>query len=148
MGLYGDLCDSLGSPLKTAPKTSPRQANLVARISPAAKAALEQLAERSGQTQAAIVDRLILAAVENSDRYYLRSAAINAFTAAALARVILGVVAADYPQLTAALGVVDGVSRGLFGEVPPPPEDALGMDEADPGVALVLGAFGLLDPQQ
>jgi hypothetical protein len=134
--------------MKSPAKSPQRAANLVARISPAAKTALEDLAARSGQTQAAVVDRLIIAAAENPDGYYLRSAAISAFTAAALARVLLGVVASDHPQLTDALGVVDGVSRGLFGNLPRPPSDTLGLDEADPRVASILDAFGLLDPSE
>ena len=134
--------------MKPAPKSSQRPANLVARISPAAKAALERLAIRSGQTQAAVVERLIITAEENPDGYYLRSAAISAFTAAALARVVLGVVAADHPQLTDALGVVDGVSRGMFGNLPRPPSDTLGLGDADPRVVSVLDAFGLLDPPE
>ena len=134
--------------MKPPPKSSQRPANVVARVSPAAKAALERLAIRSGQTQAAVVERLIITAEENPDGYYLRSAAISAFTAAALARVVLGVVASDHPQLTDALGVVDGVSRGLFGNLPRPPSDTLGVDEPDPRVASVLDAFGLLDPPE
>lgn len=134
--------------MKPPPKSSQRPANLVARVSPAAKAALERLANRSGQTQAAVVEQLIITAEENPDGYYLRSAAISAFTAAALARVVLGVVASDHPQLTDALGVVDGVSRGLFGSLPRPASDSLGLDESDPRVASLLDAFGLLDPPE
>jgi hypothetical protein len=134
--------------MKSPPRSPQRQANLVARISPAAKTALEHLAARSGQTQAAVVDRLIITAAENPDGYYLRSAAISAFTAAALARVLLGVVASDHAQLTDALGVVDGVSRGLFGNLPRPPSDTPGLDDPDPRVVSLLGAFGLLDPPE
>ena len=132
----------------SALNSPPRRANLVARISPAAKAALETLAGRSGQSQAAVVERLIIRAMEDPDGYYLRSAAINSFTAAALARVVLGVVAADHPQLAAALGVVDGVSRGLFGDLPAPPGEVLSPDEPHPRVEAILDAFSLLDPTE
>ena len=131
--------------MKPPAKPPQRHANLVARISEPAKTQLERLADQSGQTQAAVVERLILATLADPDSYYLRSAAINAFTAAALARVVLGVVASDHPQLSAALEAVDGVSRGLFGELPPAPDQADNLGRADPRVASVLNAFGLLD---
>ena len=129
-------------------KAAPKRPNLTIRLDPLARAALQQLAIRERSTQTAVLERLILAAEQNPDGYYLRSAAINSFTAAALARVLLGVIAPDHPQLTAALGVVDGVSRGLFGDLPPAPAEAPGVDEPDPRVTSVLDAFGLLDPPQ
>ena len=129
-------------------RAAPKRSNLTVRLDPLARVALQELAIRERSTQTAVLERLIMAAVQNPDGYYLRSAAINAFTAAALARVVLGVVAGDRPQLMAALGVVDGVSRGLFGDLPPPPSDALGFDGADPRVELLLGAYGLFDPSE
>ena len=126
-------------------KRIPKRANLTIRLDPLARTALQQLALRERSTQTAVLERLILAAVQDPDGYYLRSAAINSFTAAALARVVLGVVAADHPELTAALGVVDGVSRGLFGDLPAPPGDELGPDESHPRVEAILDAFSLLD---
>lgn len=129
-------------------KASPKRPNLTIRLDPLARAALQQLAIRERSTQTAVLERLIMAAEQNPDGYYLRSAAINSFTAAALARVLLGVIAPDHPQLTAALGVVDGVSRGLFGDLPPAPAEAPGVDEPDPRVTSVLDAFGLLDPPE
>ena len=126
-------------------KRAPKRPNLTVRLDPVARAALQQLALREGVTQTAVLERLIMAAVQDPDGYYLRSAAINSFTAAALARVVLGVVATDRPQLAAALGAVDQVSRKLFGGLPPPPSGADVADEPDPRVASVLGAFGLLD---
>lgn len=129
-------------------KASPKRPNLTIRLDPLARAALQQLAIRERSTQTAVLERLILAAQQDPDGYYLRSAAINSFTAAALARVLLGVIAPDHPQLTAALGVVDGVSRGLFGDLPPAPTEAPGLDEPDPRVTSVLDAFGLLDPPE
>jgi len=126
-------------------KPSARHANLVARVSPQAKAGLERLAEKSGRTQAAVIEGLIARALEDPEGYYLRSAAISAFTAAALARVTLGVVAGDHEQLRAALSVVDNVSRGLFGELPAPPGEAVGLEAPDERIEAVLGAFGLLD---
>jgi predicted DNA-binding protein len=131
----------------TAPKmVKARSANLTLRLNPAVRETLNQLSAREGSTQTAVLERLITAAWENPEGYYLRSAAINSFTAAALARVVLGVVVADRPQLMEALSVVDGVSRGLFGGLPPPPSDALGFDGADPRVESLLGAYGFFDP--
>jgi len=127
-------------------KPSPKRPNLTVRLDPLARVALQQLAIRERSTQTAVLERLILGAVQNPDGYYLRSAAINSFTAAALARVLLGVIASGHPDLTAALGVVDGVSRGLFGDLPPPPSDAPGLDDPDPRVESLLDAFGLMDP--
>ena len=129
-------------------KAAPKRPNLTVRLDPLARAALKRLAIRERSTQTAVLERLVMAALDNPDGYYLRSAAINSFTAAALARVLLGVLAPDHPQLSAALGVVDGVSRGMFGDLPRPPSDALGLDEADPRVVSVLDAFGLLDPPE
>jgi len=129
-------------------KAATKRPNLTIRLDPLARAALQQLAIRERSTQTAVLERLILAAQQDPDGYYLRSAAINSFTAAALARVLLGVIAPDHPQLTAALSVVDGVSRGLFGDLPPPPAEAPGVDAPDPRVTSVLDAFGLLDPPQ
>jgi len=126
-------------------KKAPKTANLTIRLDPLARTALRKLAIRERSTQTAVLERLVMAALENPDGYYLRSAAINSFTAAALARVVLGVVAADYPQLSAALGVVDGLSRGLFGDLPAPPKEARGIDEPDERVESVLSAYGLLD---
>ena len=129
-------------------KPATKRPNLTIRLDPLARAALQQLAIRERSTQTAVLERLILAAVENPDGYYLRSAAINSFTAAALARVLLGLVASGHPELTAAIGVVDGVSRGLFGDLPPPPGEAPGLEDPDPRVESLLAAFGHLDPVQ
>jgi predicted DNA-binding protein len=134
--------------LKPPAGKSSKHANLVARVSPEAKAALKQLAANSGQTQAAIVDRLIIAAIDNPDGYYLRSAAISAFTAAALARVTLGIVAGDRAQLMTALHVIDNVAKGLFGELPPRPADAHGIEISDSRVEALLEAFGFFDATQ
>jgi len=131
--------------LPPSAKPPARHANLVARVSPQAKAGLERLAAASGRTQAAVIEGLIAKALEDPDSYYLRAAAINAFTAAALARVVLGTVAADDAQLRAALSVVDNVSRGLFGDLPPPPKDARGPDAPDERIEALLDAYGLLD---
>ena len=46
-------------------KPSARHANLVARVSPQAKAGLERLAEKSGRTQAAVIEGLIARALGN-----------------------------------------------------------------------------------
>ena len=133
------------SALNPPAKSPARHANLVARVSPEAKAGLERLAASSGRTQAAVIEGLIAKALEDPDGYYLRSAAISAFTGAALARIVLGMVAADHGQLRAALSVVDNVSRGLFGDLPPPPKDARGPDAPDERIEALLDAYGLLD---
>jgi|GEM_PF-4451082 predicted DNA-binding protein len=131
--------------LPPSAKPPARHANLVARVSPEAKAGLERLAAGSGRTQAAVIEGLIAKALEDPDGYYVRAAAISAFTAAALARVTLGTVAADDAQLRAALSVVDSVSRGLFGELPPPPKAVPGLTAPDERIEALLDAFGLLD---
>ena len=134
--------------LKPPARKFPKHANLVARVSPGAKAALKRLAADSGQTQAAIVDRLIIQAIDNPDGYYLRSAAISAFTAAALSRITLGIVAGERGQLMAALQVADNVAKGLFGELPPRPADVHGVETSDSRVEAILEAFGFFDVTQ
>ena len=129
-------------------KRTAKGVNLTIRLDPLARTALQRLAMRERSTQTAVLERLILAAVEDPDSYYLRSAAISSFTAAALARIVLGVVTADHRQLTAALSVVDGVSRGLFGNTPAPPGDVMVSDEPHPRVQAILDAFNLLDQRE
>ena len=100
--------------LKPPARKFPKHANLVARVSPEAKAALKRLAADSGQTQAAIVDRLIIQAMDNPDGYYLRSAAISAFTAAALSRITLGIVAGERALLMHGIQTSDSRVEALL----------------------------------
>jgi predicted DNA-binding protein len=132
-----------------APKMAKaRSANLTLRLNPDVRETLNQLSAREGATQTALLERLITTAWENPEGYYLRAAAINSFTAAALSRIVLGIVAAEQPRLLAALEVVDKLSRGMFGPLPPVPPEAAGFDGPDERIAALLEAFGDFDPAQ
>ena len=134
--------------LATPKMAKARSANLTLRLDPAVRETLNQLSAREGATQTAVLERLITAAWENPEGYYLRAAAINSFTAAALSRIVLGIVAAEQPRLLAALEVVDKLSRGMFGPLPPAPPEAAGFDGPDERIAALLEAFGDFDPAQ
>ena len=126
-------------------KAAARSANLTLRLNPAVRETLNRLSDREGATPTAVLERLITTAWDNPEGYYLRAAAINSFTAAALSRIVLGLVATEQPRLAAAMEVVDRLSRGMFGALPSPPPEAAGIDGPDERIAALLEAFGIFD---
>jgi len=53
-------------------RAAPKRSNLTVRLDPLARVALQKLAIRERSTQTAVLERLIMAAVQNPDGYYLR----------------------------------------------------------------------------
>jgi predicted DNA-binding protein len=121
------------------------------RLAPEVRQRLADLASVAGQSQTAVLESLINDAANGSDDYFVRAAAISAWTSmrivAALAANLLE------PSQMQEIGQMLRIADTLFGAKPTPPlalrrqaRRLVEQGEVDAGDIVMLKAFGFVDP--
>ena len=104
---------------------------------------LQVLADRSGMSVSNFLSHLVNRAWEDPDGYYLRTAAIQSWTAAAMAT-MTAFKAFGQAEFVQVLAKVDDDAKTLFGYLPEPPAEFGGRRVADPRIRAIIDAYAAL----
>lgn len=120
------------------------------RLTPEARRKLADMAARAGQSQATFLEGLVHKAAADPDGYYLRTAAMQSFVAAALAKFCMELITGDEPEPTRQreriLARITRETIGLFGPLPAPPPAAKGVEAQNEVVRALFDAYGVDRP--